>query len=603
MLQLKESIENNGGYIHSALALKQPGDTSSRGIFATEDISKGDLLVRLTLKNVISGRDLPTRYQVKNNDDSDGSVVERIASPWLRCLAVLISALLGVTSDKKENSDEIDEKGRKTYIGSLPDSYDTLLHQSSWSNEDVSNFLSGTTLAALVLKDREANSMLTRFNETVVPYLQQCGIIPLSGDVNEEKDAEQLYSLFQQACACISTRGFHLNQEKKETSSDAGDDDDYSGPFLLPFIDLLNHSSIPSEKCTSLQRSCSENECFIMVAERKICKEEEILHSYGDHMASGQILQTFGFVEKRLLQRAVNMACLDSWAKNEKHVKNDGMLTPGSLSRDMVIRECHSIACSSYPKDLRQSLEKQQQEQRSISGDEEDFDEVWSLPDSDVVDQRNKAITDKIIPIELMTDSKDSILSDELITLCCIQFLPADAFEELTGFGAETNVDVTSIPFLTRDILEDYYLGKLVLRAIIFSVRKRLQEYKHIDLKSFIEEGNKQYMKIKNQDGQVLNYLLHEHKVNDENVSQGILKAMFGLSVRIEEKQCLLALLETCEDLASYLEVDDSSDDDDDDDCKSPKGSKLGSPSKRPKEEEDRNEMDDKKMPSKRIKI
>jgi hypothetical protein len=110
-------------------------------------------------------------------------------------------------------------------------------------------------------------------------------------------------------------------------------------------------------------------------------------------------------------------------------------------------------------------------------------------------------------------------------------------------------------------------------------------------------------MKIKNQDGQVLNYLLHEHKVNDENVSQGILKAMFGLSVRIEEKQCLLALLETCEDLASYLEVDDSSDDDDDDDCKSPKGSKLGSPSKRPKEEEDRNEMDDKKMPSKRIKI
>ena len=93
---------------------------------------------------------------------------------------------------------------------------------------------------------------------------------------------------------------------------------------------------------------------------------------------------------------------------------------------------------------------------------------------------------------------------------------------------------------------------------------------------------------------------MHEHKVNDESLRQGIMKAMFGLSVRIEEKQCLLALLETCEDLASYLEDGDSSDDDE---CESPKDSQHSGGSKRPKDEEDRNRVDDKRMSSKRLKI
>ena len=92
---------------------------------------------------------------------------------------------------------------------------------------------------------------------------------------------------FRQACMCISTRGFHLSSNNEDTSS-------WSGPFLLPLIDLLNHN--PAQSCTTLQRDDTND--FIMIAERELARGDEVFHSYGKDLSSAQVLQTFGFVPR-----------------------------------------------------------------------------------------------------------------------------------------------------------------------------------------------------------------------------------------------------------------------------------------------------------------
>ena len=73
----------------------------------------------------------------------------------------------------------------------------------------------------------------------------------------------------------------------------------YRGPFLLPIIDLLNHSSIENKKCTTLRRdTSSSNGGFYMIAERHIIKGEEILGlSDSGNCIFGKYYQNINFIK------------------------------------------------------------------------------------------------------------------------------------------------------------------------------------------------------------------------------------------------------------------------------------------------------------------
>lgn len=73
-----------------------------RGVFATKDIPKGDLLISLPSKLVISEERLPHSYHRNNfrndddNDDEESSNVKREklnATPWLRCISAFLSSI------------------------------------------------------------------------------------------------------------------------------------------------------------------------------------------------------------------------------------------------------------------------------------------------------------------------------------------------------------------------------------------------------------------------------------------------------------------------------------------------------------------------------
>ena len=602
---LKEWIKQNNGIIHPSLTHGSSRSGNGRGIFATESISKGQVLISLPSKLSINGKMLPSTYKFNNNDDNDDNddndnnddddKVIRNASPWLRCIISLILSYKYMTKNNQrpmfESSHHVNESSTDTnnstdmntnidtdtsatnksnnvdyspYLNSLPMSYDTLFQSSSlttststsissWSDHEISNYLSGTTLGKIVTYDRQCNTLHTRFIKYVKPYLDYI----LQSDDNENNtrnnhhhnnnDSLSLLSLFEQACACVSTRGFHLQGNKEE---------EYSGPFLLPFIDLLNHTSSSIDKCTTLQQQYLHNDndddnvgtnesVFVMVAERFIQKGEEILHSYGDTLTSGQLLQTFGFVEDRCIQRAMN---------NLVEGNEDDMLlynlTPAVLSRMDVIQACSNVSSSLFPNQLKQIIHEKYKKnnhnnKKNIDNYNEDVDETWDLPQS--VSNREKDVRN-IIPDEILIqyektttqDTKeDKLLCDELVTLCSIQFLPDDVYAD----WLEENG--SSLCMLSKDILDDYFLGKLVLKSILVAIESKMKSYEPILLDFDIDYWYNELETSSNHSLEGDKFLLQKlyyQNMSVENKRNAQQHAMYCLTIRIEEMTCLLLL-------------------------------------------------------------
>lgn len=114
-------------------------------------------------------------------------------------------------------------------------------------------------------------------------------------------------------------------------------DENGSGPYILPLVDMLNHSSDPATKCTTLRPQTAPHNAkssargqgsapgsipqakatgnsaaaqsgdarksedvayaysFTMTAERNVAQGEEVMHSYGDALTNSDLLRTFGF--------------------------------------------------------------------------------------------------------------------------------------------------------------------------------------------------------------------------------------------------------------------------------------------------------------------
>ena len=505
-------INSNGGYINKSLGLEE-NTPDARGIYANGDISKGSLLIRLPASLALCGDNFPSQYEFE--------FCNRNASNWLRCIAALIAEFL-----------QKDPKFDK-YVSSLPQSYETLLHETSWSDAEVKSYLAGTTIGKMVVEDRKSSAMKTRFEKSVKPFLVANKVI----DQRLMNNGDELFAMFQMACACVSTRGFHLREDDENNSNNSG------GPFLLPFIDLLNHASSPADKCTTLQRRTAKSsfneggnlvqDGFFMTAECDIRQGEEILHSYGRGLTSGQLLQTFGFVEDGQVQRAIGQSF------------DINGITAAAVSKTSIINACAHITSSSIPQELERMI--------LTDPDLQDFD-VWSLPEAGDLEARNSGEVQRQILDELIITYSEP-LSDELVTLCCAQFLPNDAYVEICG--GEEDSEHKTLSLLSAEILEDFFLGSLILHAILYVVKQRLSEYSIIAPPANVHVGEspncRDSVDEMERDRFMLEILAKERtndRKKESNVSEKELNhAIYGLTLRIEEKACLLKLKEDCDTL------------------------------------------------------
>ena len=486
------SSTSTGGYVHPSLALR--GNGPSRGIKATAPIAKGELLIRIGSRHVLSGATETT----DDDETTTKTAATTTASPWLKCVGAFLN------SKRKQQKAGTDGKsaGHGPYLNSLPsmNDYETL---HKWSTQDeVEPFLKGTTLGNLVGLDRTTKGIQTRYRDSVEPYLHRIGAIDGkrtesdketsddNDEVTETNNAE--YQSFLEASMCISTRGFHLlpATDPKEIETAAGTmgttnnknktNISYDGPFLLPVIDLLNHD--PQNSCTTLRRhqgtgsngdGGSGDSCFVMVAEREIAKGEEIFHSYGSDMTSAQLLQTFGFVSRKHSSDAVAAAASDP-------PKVSQSATPvGLWAKDHLIAAARSLKASTFPDTVMDRI-RTKKGQSAVRDDEEENDEededdyFWEV--CDIPDRPNMAFDDEFLVSASQNRDTDGgfLLTEDTVTLMAAQFLPGDAFDEIFPSGDDASNTIR----LDRSILiDDYYLGMLVCKSLLVALFLKARDY------------------------------------------------------------------------------------------------------------------------------
>ena len=601
-LELRESLNFDGtdDAITNQSAAISP---TYRGVFASRPIAKGELLMQVPLRLAIHGDHLPVRYTKSNNNNknnnnnlnkaSGNSTTATTttkntqqqqlqhASPWLRCLAALYQAQQAQSSSSSSLS------FWSPYLQSLPSSYETVA--TSWTADQVASFLAGTStqggshVAWQPLNSNNDNDdnddnnhndpLRERYVSQIRPYLVQQGCLPprdtatipsTSGkDEDDNNDtvtnnsgsiSDEEWQQFVQASACLSTRGFHLQGGTKHAHHHSDDDtaqsrtnvnptidsSDYTGPFLLPAIDLLNHAARGEPgHVTTLHRSVSSSSCFTLVAERDIAAHEEILHSYGDTLTAGQLLQTFGFVPVSKMQQIVIL-----WLQYHEHQQqgqpelqpvsssndDDGSnrrllqhLSPALLRKQDVLEACWGIIESDIPTVLSNAL-------RDLE------DEVWTV----TVDRTRTA--NDFISDDLIVDAVTP-LSDEIVTAACIPFLPICAYREAAS------------ALLDDSILEDLFLGYLVCTSLCRVIQTKLAQYTNIRWQG------QEY----SDDIALLQQLLHRHQQLQQSKQQNGAtsrlsteewRLAYGLTLRLEEKFCLHALRRTVMDKLAKLEED-----------------------------------------------
>ena len=497
-----------------------------RGVFARRPIRRGETLVRLPSRLALDGRANPPSYDcpTSSSDGVDGgcsttATTTRFASPWLRCLASLVAALAdsrGGTGkeDAKGDSKEVPATGPRfdhgPYVSSLPDRYDSLLN---WTTDEVGAYLRGTSLAASCAEGGDG-ALRERFEGTVLPYLRRANAVGMLGDSSEDvhdrdakrrrtddphdsvrksgssedggsdeekASADALFPLFREACMCISTRAFHM---QSPTTSEGGADGSanadpaYDGPYLLPYVDLLNHAPDGSRsKVTTLRRDAGSGD-FFMAAERDIETGEEVCHSYssgsggaGGGLNSAQLLRTFGFVDVASVSERLE-GYHRAAGSSERRVPSD--LTPAVISKVDLLAACEEVATSSYPDRVMCRMER-----TGMLGDGWEF---WTVPyndpdyDPDGNDEGggsdpNWELRRRLLgglPDDMLVTSSNQ-LTDEMITACAVRFLPDEALADLADDGRPL--------YFGRGVLSDYYLGCLVLTSVLRAVRARLASY------------------------------------------------------------------------------------------------------------------------------
>lgn len=326
-------------------------------------------------------------------------------------------------------------------------------------------------------------------------YLRSCGV-----------DATVSYEEFQTCVRIISTRGFHT----QPPSTGDGTAQAYSGPYLLPFIDLLNHTSDRGKKCTTLKRQSSPSNkatsttttqlstkhpntndaSFVMVSERPIQAGEEVLHSYGEDLTSSQFLQTFGFVPTEL-SRATCSTVLTTDMPSARNECTPDVLTCAVLKRDGIMKHCRQIAhhtptVTLLRAEIRRTNELRREEvsrppkkprrnestpyQSPENSDDEDVDdEEW-----DPAEQWEQKIL--LLKGADITIDPQHPLSDELVTCCTIPFLSAEVLNHYQSSLPDNNSREGS-HLLDKSILLDPFLGQLVTRTLRSLLKEKIASY------------------------------------------------------------------------------------------------------------------------------
>lgn len=291
----KDWLKQQGGYVNPKVSLFHQLPSGDRGVYATADINEGEQLLlvpvsctlhldvtdaRGTQLAATCGSELAaflTQQQAQPGEDSTQQQQQQPFSSFLASTLMLMSELSQGSSSSCH-----------PYFDTLPEGTDCLIN---WTQQEQ-QLLAGTSLSDVTRTIQDI------FEADIAPRLAARPDLFPPGCVT--------YESFRRAADLVQTRAFHMSADNWITGTSQESTDEL---YLIPAIDMLNHSTEPCLRNTSLALCHGDVEVvleggevksftnfFSMKAEKAIPAGTQVLHTYGD-LSDAQLLQTYGFID------------------------------------------------------------------------------------------------------------------------------------------------------------------------------------------------------------------------------------------------------------------------------------------------------------------
>uniref|UniRef100_A0A7R9VAF8 SET domain-containing protein n=1 Tax=Chlamydomonas euryale TaxID=1486919 RepID=A0A7R9VAF8_9CHLO len=291
-------LRSRGGFVHADIDLFADMGGGDRGVVARADIAKGENLV-------IVPTDCCMHLPADESDLSDPAprAARHLVTSSPRPSPFLGSVLM-VMSELAAGRDS----PFSDYLAALPDDVNCVL---GWSQAEKDE-LKGTTI-----DDSTQRSAGEAYASEVAPRVAaRPDLWPPAAAASAERAAPAgtktaggsggLDGLreFLRVASLVQSRAFHMEAQNWIT----GVREEGTELFLIPAIDMINHSTDPARRNTSLHkfdvrmevevdgRNVVFDAFFAMKADRDIRAGEQVLHTYGD-LSDAQLVQTYGFVD------------------------------------------------------------------------------------------------------------------------------------------------------------------------------------------------------------------------------------------------------------------------------------------------------------------
>ena len=278
MEQLLEWATGRGAVWAGALEVK--AGARGRGVFCAEAVKSGELLLRLP--HSLAVRPLPQIATLVAGGECSG------------VLGLVLTLIHGLQlhGGPSAATTPFFRDLAETELPGIP---------AFWLPSERAH-LTGTTLDSANAAEDGAKI----FERDALPMMERlgAGLFP--------PQARTLVA-FEAALSWVTSRGFrgrvsyeigHLFPYLAADGPPSRED----GPYMLPLVDLVNHTSDPSQLTTVLAKVGGEGRaigggdddaaccCFEMRAARDLQAGEEVLHSYGAHDAA-DLVRTYGFCD------------------------------------------------------------------------------------------------------------------------------------------------------------------------------------------------------------------------------------------------------------------------------------------------------------------
>ena len=204
-----------------------------RGIYSTENIKKGAIIIKIKSKFLIEYNKIYKTYPIEDIEETNS----------------LVAYFLVIENNKKDSF-------WKEYIDSLPNNLDEFLYY--WNDKKI-NLLKNTSMTTedFYSLDNHLECLVNDY-EVINFYNKENNILNINDD-----------DFFNEYIRMIILVGSRIFGYKKDNKDESG---------IVPYVDIINHSI----KSNTTWYYYDNKKSFILEAIKNIPKGEEIVDDYGD---------------------------------------------------------------------------------------------------------------------------------------------------------------------------------------------------------------------------------------------------------------------------------------------------------------------------------